>query len=335
MGRRVRELEQALGQRDAELAQLRQRADELGAAVERYRMQESAIAGALTKAQTAAERILLEAEEEKAAILRSAADDKLEAETEARGILEDAQRRAKLMEDDAKEKVRRTAARAEGFMAGYRASAEKLIAEFRRTATMASDQALFFADSMNALDLDEALEVTREYDHLSAISETPAQDMPDDYADPAALMRSIYAIEQRDLPEFGEQPREQAVPPSCGPAYEEAPEPVPEIEPETVPEIEPEPIPEIEPERIPEIEPEPAFAPAPAAPEGARAADPFTSWMRAQQENEPKQPGAVPLDMDDGHVWTVEEIVERTSANGNAEIDDELNAIIEDVLRGS
>ncbi len=306
MGRRVRELEQALSQKETELNSLRQQVAELGATVEKYRYQESAIAGALTKAQAAGERIIQEAEEENAAILRRAADDKREAELEARGLIEDAQRRAALIEEEAKQKARQTAARAEGFMENYRTSAQKLVAEFRKTATMAADQATRFVGNMNELErgLDQSVEITHEYDHLSAMHETPAQDMPDDYTDPASLMRSIYAIEQRDLPELQEEP-----------------EPILDADPQMELPLEEEP------------EPETVW-------QEHKTADPFTSWAGSLEQSEavaqPWGKETISLDdRDDGRVWTVEEIVERTSADGNAEIDDELNAIIEDVLRGS
>ncbi len=325
MGRRVRELEQAIGQKDVEIAQLRQRVNELDAIVMRYREQEFAIAGALTRAQTAAGKIVGEAEAEKAEILRRANEEKLEAEREARGMLADAERRAGIIEEDAKKKARETAARAEGFMAEYRASAGRLVAEFRRTAAMASEQAKRFAESMNALNLDQAVEITHEYDHLSTMDKTPAQDMPDDYVDPASLMRSIYNLEGRDLPGNEAEP-------------EPEPEPVPE------PELVPEPAFEPAPEPAPEPEPEPAI-------EEKRepAVDPFTLWARPAERPsgpEPAQPQkpaesaweqpAVSLEKkDEGErIWTVEEIVERTNAN-DSEIDEELNAIIEDVLRGS
>lgn len=336
MGRRVRELEQAVSQRDDEIAKLRQRVDELGAALERYRLQESAIAGALTRAQTAADKILRETQEEKEAILRQTNADKLEAETEARGIVADAERRAGMIEQDAKEKARESAVRAEAFMAQYRESAGKLVSEFRRIATEASGKVNRFADYMNALNLDEAVEITREYDHVAAINQTPAQDMPDDYVDPASLMRSIYAIEHRDLPDKRAEIEREPVP-------EIEREPVPEIVPPSEPDVAPAPAPEYEP--VPAPEPEKILN---AEQDAARPADPFTSWMRPEEKAE--QSGgpqaqeqaawgkdAVELDRrgEDERVWTVEEIVERTNADGNAKIDDELNAIIEDVLRGS
>lgn len=293
MGRRIRELEQALSQKETEIAQLRARVDELGAVVERYRGQESAIAGALTKAQTASERIVREAQEEKDAILRRADEQKREAEQEAAGIVADAQRRASIIEEQARRRAHETAQRAEAFMVEYRESANKLIDAFRRTAAEASEQAQQFASAIGALNLDEAIEATHEYDHVAALTQTPAQDMPDDYVDPASLMRSIYQIEQRELPED---------------AVEE--EAAAEVEPEAVP--------------------------------GEPALDPFSSWARPEEKPEASEESAWNKDAldlekkeEDGHVWTIEEIVERTNADAGAQIDDELNAIIEDVLRGS
>ena len=342
MGRRVRELEQAVSQRDGEIAKLLQRADELSAAVERYRQQEAAVALALTRAQAEADKIIREAQEEKDAILLRANADRMEAETEAKGIVADAERRGGIIEQTAREKAHEVVTRAEGFMTQYRANAGKLVAEFKRIAAEASGRVSHFADYMNAMNLDEAVEITREYDHVSAMDQTPAQDMPDDYVDPASLMRSIYAIEHRELPDRQADITKESVPEISG-------EPMPAIENEPVPEI----VPPSEPEAAPAIVPEyePVFAPEPekvlnAEQEAAHPADPFTSWVRPQEKadvvSEPQEQAswekdAVELDRhgEDERVWTVEEIVERTNANGNTQIDDELNAIIEDVLRGS
>ncbi|HWQ59103.1 MAG TPA: hypothetical protein VN540_08775 [Clostridia bacterium] len=349
MGFRTRELEQALGQKENELIGLRQRVDELIAIVERYRSQESAIAGALTRAQTAAEKIAREAQEEKMAILRDANDTKLEAEREARGILADAERRAGIIEEGAKQKAREIASRAEGFMADYRGNAGKLVTEFRRTAAMASEQAKAFADYMNKLSLDGVLEISREYDHVAAVAATPAQDMPDDYVDPASLMRSIYAIEQREIPEQ-EAAAEQK--PELTPVWESTPAREPFAS--TIkPEHRAEPERESAPASVRELEPAPEQKAAPAGqpasasawePELAR--DPFIASLRPEPTAEPakKEPEKAAWDAkavdlgkheENERVWTVEEIVERTSATDSSDIDDELNAIIEDVLRGS
>ncbi|HOG00779.1 MAG TPA: hypothetical protein PKW41_08115 [Clostridia bacterium] len=336
MGFKTKKLELALSQKESELAGLRQRAEELGAAVERYRAQESAIAGALTRAQTAAEKILRDAEQEKAAMLRSAGDAKLEAEREARGIIADAERRAAFIEESAKKKARETASRAEGFMADYRNNAGKLVAEFRRTATMAMDQARVFAECMSKLNLEGVVEIAKEYDHVAALAATPAQDMPDDYVDSASLMRSIYAIEQRELPAEAAPAGKQE--PLSAP--EISPQPAPAWEPPSAPEIKTEPAPMWEPPCAPQIKPEPApeRKPEPVPlwePEPAR--EPFTASIRPEPGKPAWEARAVELGKpaDGERVWTVEEIIERTSATDSGAIDDELNAIIEDVLRGS
>lgn len=355
MGRRVKELEQAIEQRDGEIAQLRRRVDELSADVEKYRLQESAIAGALTRAQAAADRMLKEAGDEKTEMIRQANEEKLEIETEAKGILVDAQRRAEIIEQDAKQKAHDAARRVEAFMTQYRASAQQLITEFRHIASDATGRVKSFSDYMNGLNLDEAVEITREYDHVSAMDETPAQDMPDDYADPASLMRSIYAIEHRDIPVMQAAAGEEKEPSSdAGDTENAEKEPEPEIEKEPVPEIVPPPAPEPVPQRTPEYQPTPAPEPGKILnaeqAEKPKETDPFTSWARPEEKAEEKaaeeagrqekadwEKESVDLDQqeDDEHVWTVEEIVERTNANENAQIDDELNAIIEDVLKGS
>lgn len=278
MGRRIRELEAAVESRNNEIMQLKLRIDELNATVAQYRTQETAIAGALTRAQTAATGIIKDAENERDKILEQADAKNAEASREAGEIIEDAKHRADMIEQDAKDKAKDTASRAEGFMENYRANAQKLNDEIMRVAAEAAKYADEFSKRTAGLDLGAVIEMAGEYRGAAMATEDYTEPLPDDYSDPKTLMHSIYAIERRSEPddEAADANDAQETPADAA------------------------------------VQAEPSAEPAPEPP----AAEDLT-------------------DADEEHVWTVEEIVERTNADENAAIDDELNAIIEDVLKGS
>ncbi len=285
MGRRIRELEAAVESRNNEIMQLKLRIDELNATVAQYRTQETAIAGALTRAQTAATGIIKDAENERDKILEQADAKNAEASREAGEIIEDAKHRADMIEQDAKDKAKDTASRAEGFMENYRANAQKLNDEIKRVAAEAAKYADEFSKRAAGLDLGAVIEMAGEYRGAAMATENYAEPLPDDYSDPKTLMHSIYAIERRS------EPDDEAA----------------------------------------------GAADARETPADARET-PADAAVQAEPspEPEPEPPAAEDLtDADEEHVWTVEEIVERTNADENAAIDDELNAIIEDVLKGS
>lgn len=284
MGRKTRELEAAVESRNNEIMQLKLRIDELNATLAQYRTQETAIAGALTRAQAAATGIIRDAEDERDRILAEAGAKNAEAQREAADIIGDAKRRADAIEQEAKDGAKETAARAEGFMEDYRTNARKLDGEIKRVAAEAAKYAEEFSKFNSGLDLGAAMEMAGEYRGAAKAAQGCDTPLPDDYADPKTLMHSIYQIEHRDMPAGGAEPESAQ---ESTQAQESAQEP----------------------EQTGEQ----------TAPEQTPAEAPAEDLTEAEGE----------------HVWTVEEIVERTNADENTAIDDELNAIIEDVLKGS
>ena len=86
-GRKAKELEEQLNQSQQEVAILAKKVETLSAALEEFKAKESAISGALTNAQRAADKIIAEAENERAAILKAAEEARTSAEQEAQGIV--------------------------------------------------------------------------------------------------------------------------------------------------------------------------------------------------------------------------------------------------------
>ena len=137
-GRKAKELEEQLNQSQQEVAILAKKVETLSAALEEFKTKESAISGALTNAQRAAEKIIAEAENERAAILKVAEEARASAEQEAQEIVGDANREADTIVEKAKEKARGIAMQAEAFMVEYRANAARLNESLQAAATAAA-----------------------------------------------------------------------------------------------------------------------------------------------------------------------------------------------------
>ena len=213
-GRKAKELEEQLNQSQQEVAILAKKVETLSATLEEFKAKESAISGALTNAQRAAEKIIAEAENERAAILKVAEEARASAEQEAQEIVGDANREADTIVEKAKEKARGIAMQAEAFMVEYRANAARLNESLQAAATAAAAQAEQFRAFASGTQLQGETELAGEYADISALLDEKELELPDDYETPATLMKSIYAIENRDLPqqETGEKEEPAAAP---------------------------------------------------------------------------------------------------------------------------
>lgn len=276
---RKRDYEQQAAQMEAQIAELTKKNGELTAALDEYRKKESAIAGALTSAQAASDRIVQEAEAKRAEIISDANADKRDAEREAKELIEDAKRRAGMIESDAKANARQTTAGAEALIAQYKANAGKLNAELKRMAMEAANHAEGFRAYAESVYIPENPAATDAKTNVAG---------EDEEKTPAEVMRSIYKLENREPPRENEDAAENS---ADAFAAMNAAAPSKDV-------------------------------PAEEAPAEAAAVE---------------MPDAVETGEDNGEekVWTVEEIVEKTSAGNDTSIDDELNAIIDDVLKGT
>ena len=210
-GRKAKELEEQLSQSEQEVAILAKKVETLSAALEEFKSKESAISGALTSAQRAADKVIAEAEAERDSIRKAAEEEHLSAEKKAREIVQDANREADAIVAKAKEKARGLAMQAEAFMAEYRANAARLNESLQAAAAAAAPQAEQFRSFASGTRLAGETELAGEYADVSALLEETKADLPEDYETPATLMKSIYAIENRELPLQAEA-QEPAVP---------------------------------------------------------------------------------------------------------------------------
>ena len=170
--------------------------NELKATVEAYKQKESAIAGALTRAQADAALVIEEANAEKARIIAKANEDKAAAKLEADKMIEQAKQQADTIRNEADEYSRQSALKTEAYMENYRESARQLNSALKRAAEAAAMQAEHFRSYVSNANLDNEIEMAGEY---AASAGVAAGDMPESYNNPAELMQSIYRIERRPL----------------------------------------------------------------------------------------------------------------------------------------
>lgn len=196
-----KELESTIEELKAKLSEQEAINARLELAIEEYKRKESAIANALTRAQSDAAKVLEEAYAEKQHIIDQADEDKAAAHAEAELILSKAQEEAEAIRLAAKENSRRSALKAEAFMQSYRESAKQLNSALQRAAETAAAQAEHFRSCIKEANLDNEIEMAGEY--IPSENDSPAEsELPETYASPAELMQSIYKIERRStLPE--------------------------------------------------------------------------------------------------------------------------------------
>ena len=189
-GRKAKELEEQLAQSEQEVAILAKKVETLSAALEEFKAKESAISGALTNAQRAADKVVADAEKERGFILDDAEEERRTAKKEAEEIIADANREA------------------DAIMTEYRANAARLNESLQAAATAAAVQAEQFRSFASGTRLQGESELAGEYADVSALLEEKELNLPDDYETPSTLMKSIYAIENRELPEQEAAPEE-------------------------------------------------------------------------------------------------------------------------------
>lgn len=229
MGRKARELEELLAQREQEIAVLSRRVEELSQKVNEYRGREASIAQVMTRAQQAAEKINDEAEARRDDILAQTEIEVEEANEQARATIQHANDTADSILRDAKAKANEILRQAEDVLADSCSAARNFNAELRKAAQDASQQAERYAQYSTRLTLEEEITVGQPADANAPQNdsyEAPAAAEDDDtpnledllrelgndlsdnneddavgYNDPSTLMKSIYTMENRDIPE--------------------------------------------------------------------------------------------------------------------------------------
>lgn len=275
MSKKLRELEANLGQKDREIEILTRRIQELSNAVNASKEKESAIVGALMEAKATAERIISNANHQagnvvqEADAIRKNADELADktirsAREEAEKIIEESNGQAAVIIEKAHAEAKRRLEQAEYSACEYTAALDRLNGKLAQTAGAARKYAEEFAEMVSLLTHEGDKELAQECKGLPGLLESSdeKQSLPEQYQNPADLMRSIYMLQGRETPRPQEDFQDEAAKP-----------------------------------------------------------------LNAQEDTN-RAP-------EDDKVWTVDEVVASPATDNaakDAELDDELNALIEDVL---
>lgn len=179
-----------------ELEQKEQQIQELNRRIKEYQDKNDAVVSALTDAKSAANRIIGAAEAKRDDIIAAAMREKADMEAQRDGILDEA-----------------------------RAQAAAIVADAEKRAKAAEEQARYFQDYIrNTADTvrrqaENYAGFLENYEHIGVGQqpETEKIDTPDEYRNPAELIKSIYNIEGRELPDevtkpdAGQEPEEEKV----------------------------------------------------------------------------------------------------------------------------
>jgi len=208
MGRKkVRELEDALSRRVSEIEILAKRVETLQKQVDEYKAKEGVLASTLLEAQAAAKRILNEANEKADATVKDADEKKQAAFALVQSAEEEAAKKAAGIIEAAQAEAKRRMEQAEASAAEYKQNLKMLNLRLTTSAIAAKAQAEKFAAIIEELHIreDDDADMVREIDGLSEALATESEvELPEEYASPAELIHSLYAIQKRSIPHFVE-----------------------------------------------------------------------------------------------------------------------------------
>ncbi|NCB31643.1 MAG: hypothetical protein EOM66_09595 [Clostridia bacterium] len=203
--------ENALAQREAEIAVLTKRVEEitgrearLNTEVENYRARSTAIVNALTEAQQTASRIREEAERYKAQVVGGAYSERDAAKRQAAEMIEKARKQAEDILRGAQDQAANLRAQGDGYVADAKEKAASLKEHLRKVTEETQEH--MGALSSFLMEMHESVEDT---------PVAPPMALPQNYKSPAELMRNIYTIQGRNLPEetpAAEEPQQTAQP---------------------------------------------------------------------------------------------------------------------------
>lgn len=163
-----------------ELEQKEQQIQELNRRLKEYQDKNDAVVSALTDAKSAANRIIGAAEAKRDDIVAEAMREKADIEAQRDGILDEARVRAAAIVADAEKRAKAAEEQARYFWDYIRSTADTV----RR---QAENYAGFLEN----------------YEHIGVGGQAEAEkaDTPEEYRNPAELIKSIYNIEGRELPD--------------------------------------------------------------------------------------------------------------------------------------
>lgn len=213
---RLAQRENALAQREAEISVLTKRVEELKSRearlhseLEGYRSRSEAIINALTEAQHTAARIREEADAYKTQVVSGAYSERDAAKREAEETLQKARLQAEQLLAKAGEQAAQIRSQAEAYVAEAKKRAAGLKERLRQAAEEARQQAEAFGSF--AMDIRNC---------GTGSADVNAAALPKDYKSPSELMRNIYTIQGRELPQDGSGAQDSL----------QQPEPAPDLE---------------------------------------------------------------------------------------------------------
>ncbi len=188
---KAKKLQEKLELCEQEKLALTRRNVELSSEVEEFRKKSEAIVKALTEAQNIADRVVKEAEEKHQEILDAAEQERLAIERDCERMKEEtrekaecivvlAEKRAAEIRQDAAKKMEETEQRVAYFRSYVKESAEAIRMQATAFGAFVSD-----VDSSGA---------------GAALKGQEVPDLPENYENPAELMKNIYALQGRELP---------------------------------------------------------------------------------------------------------------------------------------
>ncbi|MEG1811053.1 MAG: DivIVA domain-containing protein [Clostridia bacterium] len=196
----LKELQGTLEQKERDISALKDRVSELSGKIDGYQNRETAVLNALTEAQTTGKRIIQEAEKRRDELVMLAENEKMRILHEAEEITNNAKHGAESITADAKMEAKRMLAQAEASMEEYRANADKLKAEVAEAAASAQHQAERFREFLGGVKLTNSTDYNSEFADISGMPDHKNIKLPEDYNNPAELMKSIYSIQGRNIP---------------------------------------------------------------------------------------------------------------------------------------
>jgi len=213
-GGKTREIMAALEEREAELKALKetlkQRETEnasMRIQLDGYKRDREAVLNALTEAQEAARRIIAQAEVRSEDMLREA-EEKSKSICERRdGMIAEAESQAQAIIERAEACAKESGERAAAKVSEAEEHAKRFREYVKSTADNIKRQAEEYAEFLSG---------------AAGAAEQNKVELPQDYKNPAELMRTIFAIQGRDIP-HAEAEKQQAQPEKEPPAPEAAP----------------------------------------------------------------------------------------------------------------
>ncbi|MBQ9832757.1 MAG: hypothetical protein IJO48_03395 [Clostridia bacterium] len=365
---REKELENLLMQRDAQLNDLQNRLADANTRMAEYQNREASIIGALTEAQTSSKRIIDEAYATSDRILSEAHQNKEQSDAQAQATVADAQKKAQDILADADMRAKEIVANAKveakniitQAQAEYEECKQSISRMNERIAVTAEEAARRLEDFKSVFSFDT---IETEVVEFTKTEEEQTVQTPEEYSSPAQLMKNIYTIQGRELPdENGTDPfvyqapeaEEQAeAQPQTIPSYFEMPietpvqyfsDPIQSAIEESIiketPEFESAPTFEETPQYF-TAAPSP-FAETPQAEPFAPMKEPMPQFAAPSSLN-PQLDAVIP-EAEPEKVWTVDEVVSATAesavvadekSKAEISIDAELEALINDVLNNN